>query len=53
LADDRDKMVRLRVAENPSTPKDVLERLLKDGDENVYKAAQHHLEKLESGVEKG
>ncbi len=46
LADDKDKMVRLRVAENPSTSKEILEKLLKDSDPDVSKAAQIRLEKI-------
>jgi hypothetical protein len=47
LADDRDKMSRLRIAENNSTPIDVLERLLKDNDISVVKASQIALAKRE------
>ena len=46
LADDKDKMVRLRVAENPSATKEILEKLSKDGDIDVSKAAKLKLEKL-------
>ena len=46
LADDKDKMVRLRVAENPSTTKEILQKLSTDTDLDVSKAAQIRLEKL-------
>ncbi len=49
LADDRDKMVRLRVAENSSSSKEILEKLTKDDDKDVAKAAAVHLEKLNTG----
>ncbi|KIM09612.1 MAG: hypothetical protein KU38_08680 [Sulfurovum sp. FS08-3] len=39
LADDSDKMVRMRIAENPSATQEILERLLSDEDEDVKKAA--------------
>jgi len=45
LADDADKMVRMRIAENPAATPDLLERLMKDGDENVAKAAEVNLKK--------
>ncbi len=38
-------MVRMRIAENPATPTELLERLMKDGDPNVAKAAEVHLNK--------
>ncbi|MDD5405310.1 MAG: hypothetical protein PHE73_00025 [Sulfurovaceae bacterium] len=40
LASDSDKMVRLRVAENISTPKEVLSSMVNDEDTNVSKAAK-------------
>lgn len=40
LANDVDKMVRLRVAENPSTSIDILKSLLDDSEPNVAKAAE-------------
>ncbi|MDD5360276.1 MAG: hypothetical protein PHI79_03820 [Sulfurovaceae bacterium] len=40
LAGDNDKMVRLRVAENPSVSTEILESLLDDGEPNVAKAAE-------------
>jgi hypothetical protein len=43
LSDDKDKMVRMRVAENRATPDEVLERLLKDSDESVSKASEVNL----------
>jgi hypothetical protein len=45
LADDSDKMVRLRLAENPSATKDILTKLTTDGDPDIAKAATIHLEK--------
>lgn len=39
LADDSDKMVRLRVAENPSTPQATLDKLSQDAVVDVQKAA--------------
>ncbi|MDH5465198.1 MAG: hypothetical protein OEW60_06175 [Thiovulaceae bacterium] len=45
LCDDSDKMVRLRLAENSAAPKEILEKLVKDLDPNVAKAAELHLEK--------
>jgi hypothetical protein len=45
LADDSDKMVRLRVAENPKSSKEILQKLLKDKSEDVCLAAQKHMEK--------
>jgi len=45
LADDKDKMVRLRVAENPSTTKDILKKLSNDADIDVSKAAKIRLER--------
>ncbi len=40
LADDFDKMTRLRVGENPSTSKATLQKLLNDSDLNVRKVAK-------------
>lgn len=40
LAGDADKMVRLRVAENPSVTIDILKSLLEDSEPNVAKAAE-------------
>ncbi len=40
LSSDRDKMVRLRVAENRSTPKDLLASMVDDEDKDVAKAAE-------------
>lgn len=40
LANDVDKMVRLRVVENPSTTIEILKSLLDDGEPNVAKAAE-------------
>lgn len=44
LADDKDKMVRMRVAENPSSTKKILEKLSLDDDPDVSKAATVKLE---------
>lgn len=44
LADDKDKMARLRVAENPSVTKKILEKLALDDDQDVSKAAAIKLE---------
>jgi len=46
LSDDKDKMVRMRLAENPSATKDILNKLLKDSDENVAKASEVNLREL-------
>lgn len=46
LADNNDKMVRLRVAENPSSTKEILEKLSKDGNQDVSLAGSKFLEKL-------
>ncbi len=43
LADDNDKMVRMRLAENRAAPKEVLSLLLKDSDCDVAKAAEANL----------
>ncbi len=43
LADDVDKMTKLRVAENPSTSKETLEKLLKDSNLDVKKASETKL----------
>ncbi|WP_200762896.1 hypothetical protein [Nitrosophilus alvini] len=45
LADDRDKMVRLRVAENPSSTENILKKLAADSDIDVSKAANMRLKK--------
>lgn len=47
LADNNDKMVRLRVAENPSSTKEILLKLKKDGNQDVSLAASKFLEKLD------
>ena len=44
LADDSDKMVRLRLAENSAANETILKKLSLDLDPNVAKAAQVHLE---------
>ena len=44
LADDSDKMVRLRLAENSAANDSILKKLAADLDPNVAKAAQIHLE---------
>ncbi len=46
LSDDNDKMVRMRLAENTSATKQILEKLLQDSDENVVKAAKSNLERI-------
>ncbi|KIM11135.1 MAG: hypothetical protein KU37_05655 [Sulfuricurvum sp. PC08-66] len=46
LADDNDKMVRLRLAENPSVTKSILQKLAQDIQQDVSRAAQLHLEKM-------
>ncbi|MCK9373907.1 MAG: hypothetical protein M0P91_12000 [Sulfuricurvum sp.] len=43
LADDNDKMVRMRLAENRAAPIDIIERLLNDNDIDVSKAAAANL----------
>jgi len=43
LSDDKDKMVRMRLAENRSATEDILNKLLKDSDENVAKASEVNL----------
>lgn len=43
LADDNNKMVRMRLAENRSAPKEVVSLLLKDTDPDVAKAAEVNL----------
>lgn len=46
LADDSDKMVRLRVADNPSAGRDILTKLQGDADLDVSKAAEINLSRL-------
>jgi len=48
FVNDVDKMVRMRLAENPSATKEILSELLTDSDPNVSKAAELNLQKLES-----
>ena len=48
FVNDADKMVRLRLAENPSAGKEILTMLLQDTDLNVSKAAEVNLAKLEA-----
>ena len=43
LCDDNDKMVRMRLAENRSAPKEIIESLLGDTDPDVGKAAKANL----------
>jgi hypothetical protein len=43
LCDDNDKMVRMRLAENRSAPKEIISLLLNDTDFDVRKAAQANL----------
>lgn len=43
LADDNDKMVRMRLAENRAAPRDIIERLLNDTDVDVTKAADANI----------
>jgi len=43
LCDDNDKMVRMRLAENRSAPKDIISGLLNDTDPDVVKAAETNL----------
>ncbi len=40
LSDDKDKMVRMRLAENRAVSVDILKKLQKDSDESVVKAAE-------------
>lgn len=44
LANDADKMVRMRLAENTSVSKELLQELMSDSDANVAKAAQVNVE---------
>lgn len=44
LADDNDKMVRMRLAENRGAPHDIVESLLRDSDVAVTKAARANLD---------
>jgi len=46
FVNDVDKMVRMRLAENPSAGKDILTALLEDSDPNVSKAAETKLNEL-------
>ena len=43
LANSRDKMTRMRVAENPSTSRGILQRLICDSDGDVVKASMTSL----------
>jgi hypothetical protein len=43
LADDNDKMVRMRLAENSGAPKEIVALLLNDTDPDVAKAAEVNL----------
>ena len=45
LVDDSDKMVRMRLAENSVATNELLDKLAKDSDPDIVKAAQIHLEK--------
>lgn len=46
LSDDSDKMIRLRVIENPSCTKDICEKLLNDPEQNIQQGAHSKLERL-------
>jgi hypothetical protein len=43
LSSDRDKMVRLRVVDNPSATQEILEKLLNDTEADIVKACKIHL----------
>jgi len=48
FVNDVDKMVRMRLAENPNAGKEILTALLEDSDPNVSKAAQTKLNELKA-----
>lgn len=48
FVNDSDKMVRMRLAENPNAGKEILTALLEDSDPNVSKAAETKLKEVEA-----